>query len=123
MVVTGQGGLSEPALPAIPGIESFAGALFHSARWDHDQDLRGKRVAVIGTGASAIQFIPYIQPEAQRLTLFQRTPPWIMPHPDRPIRDVERGCSGRCRSPRSSSAARSTRSSSRASCRSPSGRT
>jgi cation diffusion facilitator CzcD-associated flavoprotein CzcO len=90
MIVSGQGGLSEPQLPDIPGIESFAGAMFHSARWDHDYDLRGKRVAVVGTGASSIQFIPMIQPEVGKLTLFQRTPPWIMPHPDRPVRGWEK---------------------------------
>ena len=90
VLVSGQGGLSEPRLPDIPGIESFEGALFHSARWDHDHDLAGERVAVIGTGASSIQFIPYIQPEVGELKLFQRTPPWIMPHPDRPVRDVEK---------------------------------
>jgi len=90
VVASGQGGLSEPSLPAVPGIETFGGALFHSARWDHDHDLRGERVAVIGTGASAIQFIPYVQPDAQKLTLFQRTPPWVMPHPDRPVRGWEK---------------------------------
>ena len=90
VLVSGQGGLSEPALPAIPGIETFQGAMFHSARWDHDHDLRGERIAVIGTGASSIQFIPKIAPEAGRLTLFQRTPPWIMPHPDRPVRAWEK---------------------------------
>jgi cation diffusion facilitator CzcD-associated flavoprotein CzcO len=90
VVVTGQGGLSEPSLPDIPGVDTFKGAIFHSARWDHDHDLRGEKIAVIGTGASAIQFIPYIQPEADKLTLFQRTPPWIMPHPDRPVRDWEK---------------------------------
>src|SRR3954449_7680385 len=89
-IVSGQGGLSEPQLPDIPGIEDFAGAMFHSARWDHDYDLRGKRAAVIGTGASSIQFIPKIQPEVGELTLFQRTPPWIMPHPDRPVRRFEK---------------------------------
>jgi cation diffusion facilitator CzcD-associated flavoprotein CzcO len=90
VVVSGQGGLSEPSLPDIPGIETFAGTVFHSARWNHEHDLRGERIAVIGTGASSIQFVPYIQPEAGRLTLFQRTPPWIMPHPDRPIRGWEK---------------------------------
>ena len=90
VLVSGQGGLSEPALPAIPGIETFRGAMFHSARWDHDHDLRGERIAVIGTGASSIQFIPKIAPDAARLTLFQRTPPWIMPHPDRPVRGYEK---------------------------------
>src|SRR3954454_15297995 len=64
--------------------------MFHSAQWDHDYDLRGKRGAVIGTGASSIQFIPKIQPEVAELTLFQRTPPWIMPHPDRPVRGFEK---------------------------------
>ncbi|MEO6496432.1 MAG: NAD(P)/FAD-dependent oxidoreductase [Solirubrobacteraceae bacterium] len=90
VLVSGQGGLSEPQLPNIEGIESFEGAMFHSARWDHDHDLKGKKVAVIGTGASSIQFIPKIQPEVGRLTLFQRTPPWIMPHPDRPVRGWEK---------------------------------
>lgn len=90
VLALGQGGLSEPALPPIPGIDRFEGTIFHSARWDHDHDLRGERVAVIGTGASAIQFIPYIQPLVDRLTLFQRTPPWVMPHPDRPVRAWER---------------------------------
>src|SRR3954447_11509785 len=89
-VISGQGGLSEPQLPDIPGVEGFEGAMFHSARWDHDYDLRGKRVAVIGTGASSIQFIPKIQPEVGELKLFQRTPPWIMPHPDRPVRPFEK---------------------------------
>jgi len=90
VLVSGQGGLSEPQLPNIPGIESFEGAMFHSARWDHDHDLEGKKVAVIGTGASSIQFIPKIQPEVGSLTLFQRTPPWIMPHPDRPVKRWEK---------------------------------
>jgi cation diffusion facilitator CzcD-associated flavoprotein CzcO len=90
VLVSGQGGLSDPALPDIPGLRSFKGTMFHSARWDHDHDLTGERVAVIGTGASSIQFIPRIQPQAGRLTLFQRTPPWIMPHPDRPIRPWEK---------------------------------
>jgi cation diffusion facilitator CzcD-associated flavoprotein CzcO len=90
VLVSGQGGLSEPQLPNIEGIESFEGAMFHSARWDHDHDLEGERVAVIGTGASSIQFIPKIQPAAGSVTLFQRTPPWIMPHPDRPVKGWER---------------------------------
>ncbi|MCW2966563.1 MAG: FAD-dependent pyridine nucleotide-disulfide oxidoreductase, partial [Solirubrobacteraceae bacterium] len=90
VVVSGQGGLSEPSLPDIPGIESFAGTLFHSARWDHGHDLTGKRVAVVGTGASSIQFIPRIQSQVGSLTLFQRTPPWIMPHPDRAVKRWEK---------------------------------
>jgi cation diffusion facilitator CzcD-associated flavoprotein CzcO len=90
VVVAGQGGLSEPSLPDIEGLETFAGAMFHTARWDHGHDLRGRRVAVVGTGASSVQLVPEIQPLVERLTLFQRTPPWIMPHPDRPVRDWER---------------------------------
>ena len=85
VLVSGVGGLSEPRLPDIPGIESFEGAAFHSAQWDHDFDLEGKRVAVIGTGASSIQIVPAIQPKVGKLTLFQRTPPWIVPQRDRPM--------------------------------------
>ena len=85
ILIAGQGPLSEPSLPAIPGIESFAGTLFHSAQWNHDHDLHGERVAVIGTGASAIQFVPQIQPIVGHLDLFMRTPPWIMPRNDHPI--------------------------------------
>ncbi|HEY5006126.1 MAG TPA: NAD(P)/FAD-dependent oxidoreductase [Ktedonobacteraceae bacterium] len=87
ILILGNGPLSEPSLPAIPGIERFEGTLFHSARWNHDYDLTGKRVAVIGTGASAIQFIPNIQPLVGRLTLFQRTPPWVLPRLDHAIPD------------------------------------
>jgi cation diffusion facilitator CzcD-associated flavoprotein CzcO len=90
VLVSGVGGLSEPKLPDIPGIESFEGAAFHTAKWDHDVDLEGKRVAVIGTGASSIQVVPRIQPEVGKLTLFQRTPPWIVPQRDRPLSRVER---------------------------------
>jgi cation diffusion facilitator CzcD-associated flavoprotein CzcO len=81
-LVAGIGGLHIPNVPALPGAERFLGKAFHSARWDHDYDLTGKRVAVVGTGASAIQFVPRIQPDVAKLTLFQRTPPWIMPKPD-----------------------------------------
>jgi len=90
ILVSGCGGLVEPALPQVPGTETFSGPAFHSARWDHSVDLSGKRVAVVGTGASAIQFVPAIQPEVAHLTVFQRTPPWIVPRPDRPITDRER---------------------------------
>ncbi len=89
-LVSGTGPLCEPRYPEIPGLERFTGTAFHSARWDHDYDFRGKRVAVIGTGASAIQFVPAIQPDVAKLTLFQRTPPWVLPRPDRPISGVER---------------------------------
>ncbi len=85
VLVLATGPLSEPSLPGIPGLASFKGKLFHSAQWDHACDLTGKRVGVIGTGASGIQFVPEIQPQAARLTIFQRTPPWIVPRQDRPI--------------------------------------
>ncbi|HZV75493.1 MAG TPA: NAD(P)/FAD-dependent oxidoreductase [Conexibacter sp.] len=90
VLVAGMGGLSEPSIPDIPGAETFAGPAFHTARWDHDADLAGKRVAVIGTGASAVQVVPRLQPQVEQLTLFQRTPPWIMPHPGRSVRPRER---------------------------------
>ncbi|MFG2275458.1 flavin-containing monooxygenase [Streptomyces chartreusis] len=89
-VVSATGPLSDPKTPDIPGLDSFPGKVFHSARWDHDFDLRGKRVAMVGTGASAIQIVPSIQPEVERLTLFQRTPPWVMPRIDRAISGAER---------------------------------
>lgn len=89
-IVCGMGGLHKPALPDIPGAARFAGPAFHSARWDHGVDLAGKRVAVIGTGASAIQFVPQIQPKVSKLDLYQRTPPWIMPKGDRIMADWER---------------------------------
>ncbi|WP_043627109.1 flavin-containing monooxygenase [Nonomuraea candida] len=81
-VVSAIGALHIPKFPEIAGRESFAGPAFHSAAWDHSADLTGKRVAVIGTGASAIQFVPKIAPAARHLTVFQRTAPWIHPKPD-----------------------------------------
>lgn len=90
VVVSATGPLSDPKVPDVPGLESFPGKVFHSARWDHDYDLRGKRVAVVGTGASAIQIVPAIQPQVGRLTLFQRTPPWVLPRVDRAISGAER---------------------------------
>ncbi|MEU6243142.1 NAD(P)/FAD-dependent oxidoreductase [Streptomyces sp. NPDC047024] len=90
MVVSATGPLSDPKIPAIPGLDSFPGKVFHSARWDHGYDLRGKRVAMVGTGASAAQIIPEIQPKVGRLTLFQRTAPWVMPRVDRAISGAER---------------------------------
>ncbi|MFI5768595.1 flavin-containing monooxygenase [Streptomyces sp. NPDC051658] len=90
VVVSASGPLSDPKTPDIPGLADFPGKVFHSARWDHDADLTGKRVAVIGTGASAIQIVPAIQPKVGSLTLFQRTPPWVMPRMDRKISGVER---------------------------------
>jgi cation diffusion facilitator CzcD-associated flavoprotein CzcO len=90
VLIDATGGLSHPAVPRIRGLRRFEGPVFHSARWNHDEDLTGKRVAVIGTGASAIQFVPEIQPRVGRLHLFQRTAPWVMPHSDRPITGAER---------------------------------
>lgn len=84
-VVVATGALAEPVVPDLPGLQNFKGARFHSARWDHTFDVAGKRVAVVGTGASAIQFVPAIQPEVDQLTVFQRTPPWIMPRHDNEI--------------------------------------
>ncbi|MFI9506206.1 flavin-containing monooxygenase [Nocardia sp. NPDC052566] len=82
LLVPAVGQLSRPAMPNIPGIDTFTGPAFHSAEWDHDVDLTGKRIACIGTGASAIQYIPRIQPEAAHLTLFQRSAAWVLPKPD-----------------------------------------
>jgi cation diffusion facilitator CzcD-associated flavoprotein CzcO len=89
-LVAGTGPLCEPKYPDLPGMDAFEGTVFHSARWRHDHDLTGERIAVIGTGASAIQFVPRIQPQAASLVLFQRTPPWVLPRPDRPITRLER---------------------------------
>lgn len=84
-LISCSGGLSQPALPAINGLENFKGKMFHSARWDKSFEATGKKVAVIGTGASAIQIVPAIAPQVKQLALFQRTPPWIIPKPDGPI--------------------------------------
>jgi cation diffusion facilitator CzcD-associated flavoprotein CzcO len=89
-LVSGAGGLADPKLPDIDGIESFAGTIFHSARWNHEHRLAGERVAVIGTGASSVQLIPRIQQQVKRLDVFQRTPPWILPRENRPISARER---------------------------------
>jgi cation diffusion facilitator CzcD-associated flavoprotein CzcO len=89
-LVAGVGGLSEPRLPDIPGLASFEGPVVHSASWDEGRDLGGRRVAVIGTGASAVQLVPRVQPEVERLLVFQRTPGWVVPHRDRPITGRER---------------------------------
>lgn len=91
VVVAAMGGLSTPAYPALPGLASFRGKSFHSQRWDHDFDLRGKRVAVLGTGASSIQFVPEIQPQVAQLDLYQRSAAWVLPKPDRAIGKLERG--------------------------------
>jgi cation diffusion facilitator CzcD-associated flavoprotein CzcO len=89
-LISGSGGLSEPRLPDIEGLEGFAGDLFHSAQWDHDVDLTGKRVAVIGTGASAIQIVPEVATAAGHLDVYQRTAPWVIPRNDRRYTRLER---------------------------------
>src|SRR5207244_10483077 len=81
-VVSAVGQLNRPLLPDIPGRDTFRGRAFHSARWDHAIDLRGARVAVIGTGASAVQFIPEIADVVAELLVFQRAPPWFGETPD-----------------------------------------
>ena len=88
VLISAVGQLSRPRMPDIAGIETFTGPSFHSAQWDHDVELTGKRVAVIGTGASAIQFVPAIAPEVARLTLFQRTAAWVVRRTDRAYRPM-----------------------------------
>jgi cation diffusion facilitator CzcD-associated flavoprotein CzcO len=90
VLVSACGALSRPSLPDIRGLTTFAGKTFHSARWDHSFPLDGKRVGVVGTGASAIQIVPSIAPRVASLTVFQRTPPWILPKPDRVFGKAER---------------------------------
>ena len=84
-LVAAPGLLSEPSIPAIEDLDRFAGTIFHTAAWDHAHDFAGERVGLIGTGATAIQAGPRLQPVVERLTVFQRTPPWILPHPDHAI--------------------------------------
>lgn len=90
VLVTGVGQLSRPAMPRLEGLERFAGTRFHSAQWDADFDPSGKRIGVIGTGASAIQFIPELAKSAARVDVFQRTPPYVMPKPDRDYTAMDR---------------------------------
>jgi cation diffusion facilitator CzcD-associated flavoprotein CzcO len=85
VLVAAPGLLSEPYTPAVPGLEHFHGNAFHTANWDHSDELAGKRVAVVGSGASAVQVVPEIQPLVGKLHLFHRTPPWVVPHMDRPV--------------------------------------
>jgi cation diffusion facilitator CzcD-associated flavoprotein CzcO len=85
VLVSAHGGLSHPSVPDLAGLDTFAGASFHSGAWDAGHDLRGERVAVIGTGASAVQIVPHVQAAAGHLSVFQRTPGWVLPRPDRPI--------------------------------------
>src|SRR6202023_1326437 len=90
MLVWATGPLSEPSIPEFPGLDGFRGKVFHSARWEHGFDLRGKRVCVVGTGASAVQFVPQIAPAVEHLYLHQRTPPWIAPRHDRAVSRLRR---------------------------------
>ncbi|MDA0164963.1 NAD(P)/FAD-dependent oxidoreductase [Solirubrobacter ginsenosidimutans] len=89
VLISGTGPLVEPRIPDVPGLERFTGPAMHSARWDHSVDLRGLRIASIGTGASAIQYVPEVAPDAEQLYVFQRTAPWIMPHSARPVKPIE----------------------------------
>ena len=90
VVIDGTGPISEPKLPTIAGLDRFEGTVFHSARWNHQQPLTGKRVAVIGTGCSAIQIVPAIQPHVGQMTVFQRTAGWVLPRFDRDVTKLER---------------------------------
>ncbi|GAC1659589.1 MAG: NAD(P)/FAD-dependent oxidoreductase [Candidatus Elarobacter sp.] len=90
VLISAMGPLSRPNIPDIPGLDRFAGAAFHTARWDASIDLRDKDVAVIGTGASAIQMVPEIAPVVRTLTLFQRTPPWVIPRNDAAVGPLQR---------------------------------
>jgi len=90
MLISGVGQLSRPSIPKLPGMEQFRGRSFHSAYWDADEPLAGKKIAVVGTGASAIQFVPPLAQIAERLSVFQRSPAWILPRPDRAYTRLER---------------------------------
>ncbi len=89
-VVAATGQLSEPSVPELPGLGGFRGASFHSARWDHGHDLEGQDVAVVGTGASAIQLVPELARVSRSLTIYQRTPNWVLPKPDREFSRLEK---------------------------------
>jgi cation diffusion facilitator CzcD-associated flavoprotein CzcO len=90
VLISSMGLFGDPIVPELPGLASFTGTMFHSLHWNHEHELRGERVAVIGTGASAAQFVPQIQPDVARLILFQRTAPWIMPRMDLPSSGLQR---------------------------------
>lgn len=100
VVVSATGQLSRPRWPDIAGLDSFAGPVFHSAGWDHSVDLTGKRVASIGAGASAVQYVPQVAKTAERVTIFQRTPNWIIPKNDRDYSDLENSLIRRSRTAR-----------------------
>lgn len=89
-IIYSTGPLTQPLMPDIPGLKDFKGEIFHSAQWNHDYDLKGKNVAVIGTGASAVQFVPEIQKEVKNLSILQRTAPWVLPRPDKEISNLRK---------------------------------
>jgi cation diffusion facilitator CzcD-associated flavoprotein CzcO len=95
VLVWATGSLSEPSVPDFPGLGDFRGKVFHSAHWEHGFDLTGKRVCVVGTGASAVQFVPQIAPAVAHLYLHQRTPPWVFPRNDRAVSRLRRQLYGR----------------------------
>eukprot|EP00877_Chromochloris_zofingiensis_P012408 jgi/Chrzof1/7420/Cz02g23020.t1 len=90
VVIVAKGALTKPKVPALPGIDTFQGTILHSARWDPSIDLSGKRVAVVGTGASSVQMIPAIQPLVKQLVVFQRSAPWVFPRPNKPFSAQQR---------------------------------
>jgi cation diffusion facilitator CzcD-associated flavoprotein CzcO len=90
VLVSATGLFGDPQVPDVPGLDRFEGPAFHSVNWPDGHDLAGRRVAVLGTGPSAIQFVPAIQPDVDHMTVFQRTPPWILPRFDRPTSRLER---------------------------------
>ena len=91
VLVAAPGLLSEPAIPDLPGLDEFEGPTFHTANWNHEHDLTGRDVAVVGTGATAIQVVPRLQEHVRKLTVFQRTPAWVIPSPDREVSALARG--------------------------------
>jgi cation diffusion facilitator CzcD-associated flavoprotein CzcO len=90
VLISCAGPLTEPVFPDVPGLDCFRGKTFHTSRWDHEHDLAGEHVAVVGTGASAVQVVPEIQPRVGRLVVFQRTPGWVVARPDREILEKEK---------------------------------
>ncbi|MFP5019268.1 flavin-containing monooxygenase [Pseudonocardia phyllosphaerae] len=90
VLVSAAGLVADPKLPDVPGLDTFPGPVFHSARWDHSAELAGKRVAVVGTGATSIQLVPQLQPEVAELHVLQRTPAWVLPKPEKPIGESAR---------------------------------
>ncbi|MEX1178546.1 MAG: NAD(P)/FAD-dependent oxidoreductase [Nitriliruptor sp.] len=90
VLIAGTGQLNRPAIPRLPGLDDFAGTSFHSARWDHDAPLGGARVVVVGTGASAVQFVPHLAERAAQVTVVQRSAPWVVRKGDRPYTGLER---------------------------------